>query len=134
VVRRRRGISFIDPTIVPRDKNLSLIPRSQHLVSHVTTRATDEEARRWYSNRPAQTLTQMNDLITRLRTQLARGFQLPAGAQAKVYKTTRDETADPVSALLIHRGPRTSEGRHVEVQMLDSRLHVFTRLAAATRA
>jgi carboxylesterase len=77
---------------------------------------------------------QLNDLVTRLRAQLARGITLPAGSQAKVYKTSRDETADPVSALLIYRGLRTDDGGRIEVQMLDSRLHVFTRLAGRNPA
>jgi carboxylesterase len=124
-----RHFFFIDPIVVPVDKNLSLIPLLQHIVSHVITEGTDEEARHWYSNRPVEALVQLNDLVTRVRTQLARGIILPAGSQAKVYKTSRDQTAEPVSALLIHRGLRTSEGGRIEVQMLDSRLHVFTRLA-----
>jgi carboxylesterase len=119
---------FIDPIVVPSDKNLSLIPLLRHLVHHVVTTGTDEEAPHWYANRPTAALAQLHELITRVRSQLARGFRLPMGSQAKVYKTARDETADPVSALLIHKGLRTSDGKPIEVQMLDSRLHVFTRL------
>jgi carboxylesterase len=129
-----RHFFFIDPIVVPSDKNLSLIPLLRHIISHVSTEGTDEEARHWYSNRPTAALAQLNDLITRVRSELARGFQLPDGTQAKVYKTARDDTADAVSALLIYRGLRTSDGRHIEVQMLDSRLHVFTRLAGRNPA
>jgi carboxylesterase len=129
-----RQFFFIDPIVVPGEKNLSLIPLMQHIVSHVTSPGTEEEARHWYTNRPAEALAQLNELINRVRAQLARGFQLPAGSGAKVFKTARDRTADPVSALLIHRGLRTSEGEHVEVQMLDSPLHVFTRLAGRNPA
>jgi carboxylesterase len=125
---------FIDPIVVPTDKNLTLIPLLQHLVSHVSTDGTDEERQHWYSNRPTATLAQLYELTTRVRNQLERGFQLPPGAQAKVYKTTGDQTADPVSALLIYRGLRTGEDGRVDVQMLDSRLHVFTRLAGRNPA
>jgi carboxylesterase len=125
-----RHIFFIDPIVVPYDKSLTLIPLLKHLIGAVQTEGTEEEARHWYTNRPTSALAELNALIGRVRTQLARGVTLPAAAQATVYKTTGDRTADPVSALLIHRGLRTSEGARVEVQMLDSKLHVFTRLSA----
>jgi len=94
----------------------------------VVSEGTEEEAAHWYTNRPTATLAQLNGLIGRVRSQLAGGIQLPQGSRAKVYKTSQDPTADPVSALLIYRGLRTAEGGAVDVQMLPSRLHVFTRL------
>jgi carboxylesterase len=123
-----RHFFFVDPIVVPSDKNLSLIPLLKHLVSHTVTEGTAEEAPHWYSNRPTVALAQLNALALRVRTQLARGVQLPAGAQAKVYKTRRDGTADPVSALLIYKGLKGAGGATIDVQMLDSELHVFTRL------
>jgi carboxylesterase len=123
-----RHFFFIDPIVVPGDKNLTLIPLLRHLVGNVTTEGTDEEARHGYSNRPTRALAELYELIGRVRSQLARGVHLPAGASAKVYKTAHDETADPVSALLIHKGLKPGAGGTVHVQMLDSRLHVFTRL------
>jgi carboxylesterase len=67
-------------------------------------------------------------VVNIVRNDLQRGFRLPPGAQLKVYKSEQDPTADPVSAVLIHRGVRTSDGRAVDVSMVPSRLHVFTRL------
>ncbi|CAN5839545.1 hypothetical protein BH23GEM6_BH23GEM6_09380 [soil metagenome] len=126
--RAPRYFFFIDPIVVATDKSLSLIPLLRHLVSNVVSEATEEEAAHWYTNRPTQTLAQLNNLIGRVRSQLAGGIRLPPQSRAKVYKTTEDPTADPVSALLIYRGLRTAEGEAVDVQMLRSRLHVFTRL------
>jgi carboxylesterase len=100
----------------------------------VQTSCTDEEARHWYTNRPAEALMQLNQVINRVQGDLARGISLPAGAQAKVYKTNGDPTADPVSALLIYRGLRTAAGGRIDVQMLPSDLHVFTRLRARNPA
>jgi carboxylesterase len=121
-------IFLIDPIVVATDKSLSLIPLLKHLVSNVVSEGTAEEASHWYTNRPTVALAQLNTVIGRVRSQLASGVVLPAGTRAKVYKTDRDPTADPVSALLIYRGLRTSDGRTVAVQMLPSKLHVFTRL------
>jgi carboxylesterase len=125
-----RHIFLIDPIVVATDKSLSLIPLLKYLVSNVVSEGTTEEASHWYTNRPTEALAQLNALIGGVRTHLARGIVLPAGTRAKVYKTAEDPTADPVSALLIYRGLRTSDGHKVEVQMLPSKLHVFTRLLA----
>jgi carboxylesterase len=127
---RPRHFFLVDPIVVPTDKKLTLIPLLRHLISGVQVDGTEEERAHWYSNRPAAALAELYDLITRVRGRLAGGIRLPEGAQATVYKTSRDPTADPVSALLIYRGLRTSVGERVEVQMFDSPLHVFTRLAA----
>jgi len=129
-----RHIFLVDPIVVATDKSLSLIPLLKYLVSNVVSKGTAEEARHWYTNRPAEALAQLNTLIGRVRSQLARGIVLPKETRVKVYKTANDPTADPVSALLIYKGLRTADGRRVEVQMLPSRLHVFTRLLARNPA
>jgi carboxylesterase len=121
---------FIDPIVVPGDKNLSLVPVLRHLVSHTVTPSTEEETPYWYQNRPSEALAQMQGLLSYVRRRLASGITLPEGSSAKVYKTTRDETADPVSALLVYRGVRAAGGDRIEVEMIDSSLHVFTRLRA----
>jgi len=53
----------------------------------------------------------------------------PSGSKLKVYKAEKDEVADAVSAVLIYKGLKTSERKPVEVAMINSDLHVFTRLA-----
>ncbi len=47
----------------------------------------------------------------------------------KVYKSKKDPSADPVSAVLIYEGVRTAEGKQIDMQLIDSDLHVYTRLA-----
>lgn len=123
-----RHFFFIDPIVVPSDKTLSLIPLLRHLVTNVVQEGTVEETPHWYTNRPTAALAQLNELINRVRSQLARGVTLPPGTRAKVYKTTLDETADPVSALLIYKGLTEAGGGKIDVEMLESNLHVFTRL------
>jgi len=123
-----RHFFFIDPLVVAGDKNLSLIPLLKYLVGNVVNAGTEEEAPHWYTNRPTAALAELNELIGRVRSQLSRGVRLPPGSHAKVFKTTGDETADPVSALLIYKGVRNATGGKIDVEMVDSRLHVFTRL------
>jgi carboxylesterase len=125
---------FIDPIVLAGDKNLSLLPVLQYLISHTMTPSTEEETPHWYQNRPAEALAQLQALTSQVRRRLASGITLPEGTKAKVYKTTRDETADPVSALLIYRGLRTANGGRVDVEMIESGHHVFTRLRARNPA
>ena len=47
----------------------------------------------------------------------------------KLYKSKKDPTADAVSAVLIDKGLKTSDGTDIDIEMLDSDLHVVTRLA-----
>nr|MBP8903350.1 hypothetical protein [Paludibacteraceae bacterium] len=56
------------------------------------------------------------------------GITLPEGSGLKTYKSISDDSADPVSAVLIYRGMRNADGSKTEVEMVDSKLHVFTRL------
>lgn len=120
---------FIDPIVVPGNKSLTLIDFLGPLLGNAPNDdMTDEERAHWYTNRPAEALQQLNKLTRRVRTLLADGFRLPASAQAHIYKSSKDSVGDPVSALLIYKGLRDARGDRVDVEMIDSDLHVFTRL------
>lgn len=124
-----RHFFFIDPIVVPGDKNLTMISVIGPLLGNVPQEdITDAERSHWYTNRPHETLDQLYKLTKRVRSELRTGFELPTGSRAKVYKTSRDKTADPVSGLLIYKGMRRADGVRVDVEMIDSELHVFTRL------
>jgi carboxylesterase len=123
-----RHVFFIDPIVVPGNKTLTMVPFLRLFISNTTTNGTDEERRHFYSNRPTATLEELYALTRRVRSRLADGVRLPAGTLASVYKSSRDQSVDPVSALLIYRGLRTADDQRVDVQMFDSGLHVFTRL------
>ena len=86
------------------------------------------EAGKWYVYRPQETLKQLMALIDLTRKDLENGITLTPGTELKVYKSIVDATADPVSAVLIHKGVRKSNGALTDVEMVDSKLHVFTRL------
>ena len=46
----------------------------------------------------------------------------------KIYKSIKDDTADAVSAVLIFKGLKNSDGSDIDVEMINSALHVVTRL------
>jgi carboxylesterase len=124
-----RQVMLVDPIVIPADKTLSLVPVVGPILGYIESDNTAEEDRYWYHYRPQETLQQLNKAITHVRKQLQSGISLPANCSMKVYKSIKDPSADPVSAVLIHKGVRTFTGNRIEVAMIDSHLHVFTRLA-----
>jgi carboxylesterase len=118
----------IDPIVVPSAKLLSLIDLVGPILGNSPNPGSDEENRHWYVNRPQEDLKQLYELVNRVKNELESGFNLPKNADAKVYKSKKDRSADPVGALLIYKGMRKSDGSRIEAEMLDSRLHVVTRL------
>jgi carboxylesterase len=73
------------------------------------------------------------DLIDKVRKELQKGYQLPSGVEMKIYKSIKDDTADPVSAVLIFKGLKNSDGSDIHVEMINSTLHVVTRLDGRDR-
>ena len=73
-------------------------------------------------------MRQLMALINLTRRDLEKGITLTPGTRLKIYKSEIDLTADPVSAVLLHKGLRTATGAKVDVEMIPSSLHVYTRL------
>jgi carboxylesterase len=63
------------------------------------------------------------------RKQLQSGVQLPSGTYMKIFHSKHDPTASSTSTVLIYNGMTTSNGSKVDVKIMDSEIHVFTRLA-----
>ncbi|TLU99553.1 hypothetical protein [Dyadobacter luticola] len=98
------------------------------IIGYTEVDNTAEEDKHWYHYRPYETLKELRELTSLVKHDLQKGFQLPAGTQLKVYQSKKDTTADPVSAVVIYKGLKTADGNVVDVEMVDSELHVFTRL------
>jgi carboxylesterase len=121
---------FIDPIIVPSMKLLHMVDVVGPLVGNAPIEGmTEAEKRHWYTNRPASTLAELNDLCELMRSRLEEGFSLPAGASAICWKSDGDETVDPVSAVLVYKGLTDATGANIDVRMVRSDFHVITRLA-----
>lgn len=121
-------VFLIDPIILPGDKILSTIRLFGGVVGNSPSSGTDAEKPHWYTNRPASALGELYEVVNRVKNFLEDGFRLPTGTRAKVYKAKHDGAADPVGALLLYKGLRRADGGRIDVEMLDSRKHVFTRL------
>jgi carboxylesterase len=123
-----RNLLLVDPIVVPADKTLSLVGVVGPMLGYTEADQPAGEDKVYYRFRPQETLQQLNKLLKVVRKDLEKGIQLPAQSRMKGYKSKKDSSADPVSAVLIYRGVRTAEGKPIEVEMVDSDLHVYTRL------
>jgi carboxylesterase len=123
-----KHLFMIDPIVIPSDKLLTIIGLVGPMLGYLETTNTSTEEGHWYHFRPQETLNQMLDLTDKTRKDLQKGYNLPTGSQLKVYKSIKDPTADAVSAVLIYKGLKNSDGSKIEIEMLESDLHVVTRL------
>ena len=122
------NIFLVDPVIIPSNKSLSLVGIVGPVLGYVESKDEAGEEKFYYHYRPQETLQQLQQLLNVVRTQLQSGFSVPQNIYLKVYKSKKDPTADPVSAVLIYNGLKTSGGEPIDVEMINSSLHVFTRL------
>jgi carboxylesterase len=123
-----KHIFLIDPIIIPSAKTLSLVSILGPIIGYTEVDNTAGEEKYYYHYRPYETLQELRNIITIVRKDLEEGITLPAGCTLKVFKSDKDKVVDPVSAVLIYLGMRTNSGEHIEVSMIPSNLHVYTRL------
>jgi len=124
-----KNFILIDPIVYPSAEILSLIDLVGWLVRNSESSGTLEESKHWYTNRPAEALQELLKVITRVRLQLEEGYKLPPGSYMRVYKARTDKSASPLSALSIKKGLRDAQGKEVDIRMIATSKHVFTRLA-----
>jgi carboxylesterase len=67
-----------------------------------------------------------------VRKDLENGIKLPAGTYFKAFHSLHDPVASTTSLVLIYKGLKTSSGDNIDVQLMDSDIHVFTRLFLRT--
>jgi carboxylesterase len=127
-----KGIFLVDPIIVSSNKTLTLVGLLGLVLGYTTVELSTGEQGHWYVYRPQETLKQLMALIDLTRLDLQKGIKLPLNMYMKVYKSEKDDVADPVSAFLIYKGMQTSAGGTIDVELENSNFHVFTRLAGRT--
>ena len=117
---------FIDPIIVPSTKILTLISAVGPALGYSESSMEKGENGFWYRFRPYQALEQLNTITQLMRKKLEDGITLPDNVSLTVYKTKKDDAADPISAALLYNGITNKE--NLKVTIINSELHVFTRL------
>jgi carboxylesterase len=123
-----KGIFLIDPIVVSSNKTLTMVGLLGPMLGYLTTKLDSGEKGHWYVYRPQESLKQLMTLINITRLDLQKGIILPVGTYMKVYKSRTDDVADPISALMIYKGIKASNGAFIDTEMMESKLHVFTRL------
>jgi carboxylesterase len=126
-----KNVFFIDAMVISSNKLMTAINVLGPVLGNSPMEMNNPLAKaHWYTNRPASTLRQLQDLCELCRQKLEKGFRLPEGTYAKIYKSEHDDSVDPISALMMYKGMFKSDGNRLDVQMVQSDLHVFTRLHA----
>lgn len=123
-----RHVFMIDPIIIPANKTLSTVSVAGSFISYIKVELESGENGFWYKYRPEETLKELEEITTKKRQALEAGFKLPTGVTLTVYKSKKDPTVDANSAVLIKQGVKNADGSEIEVKMIESNLHVFTRL------
>jgi len=124
-----KRIFLVDPIVISSNKTITLVGLVGPMLGYLESTNTTAEEGHYYHFRPQETLKQLLNLTEIVRKDLQDGYNLPTGIRMKVYKSIKDPTADAVSAVLIYKGLSNSDGTKVDIEMLDSELHVVTRLA-----
>lgn len=122
-------ILLIDPIIIPSNKILSLAGIVGPMIGYTSVDFDSElERKHWYHYRPQETLQELLDIITIVRKELESGIALPAQTDLSIYKSKYDEVADRISGILIYNGIESNSMNSKEIYMVDSHIHVMTRL------
>ena len=122
-------ILLIDPIIIPSNKILSLAGIVGPMIGYTSVDFDSElERKHWYHYRPQETLQELLDIITVVRKELETGIALLPLTDLSIYKSKYDEVADRVSGILIYNGIESNSMNSKEIYMVNSHIHVMTRL------
>ena len=124
-----KNIFLVDPIVVPSNKLQSIGDIIGPMIVYVEASQTAEENKYWYRFRPYETINELNAVMKVVRKDLESGVSLPQGTYMKVFHSLHDPVASTTSSVLIYKGLKTSSGGKIDVQLMDSDIHVFTRLS-----
>jgi len=124
-----KNIFLVDPIVVPSNKLQTIVGIVGPMIVYSEVDQTAEENKYWYRFRPYETINELNNVMQIVRKDLENGVTLPSETYFKVFHSLHDPVASTTSSVLIHKGLRTSLGAKPDVQLMDSDIHVFTRLS-----
>jgi len=124
-----KNIFFIDPIVVSSVKIQSIAGIVGPMIVYSKNSLEDGETKYWYTFRPEETIRELNKIMKIVRKDLESGFKLPKDTYLKSFHSKNDPTASSTSTVLIYKGLKTSNGNNIDIEIMDSEIHVFTRLA-----
>ena len=123
-----KNIFLIDPIVVPSSKLQSIAGIIGPMLVFVENNQSEEKDEHVYHFKPHETINELNELMGIVREGLEDGFVLPGDTEMKIFHSKNDPTANSLSTVLIYKGLTKSNGDNIDVQIMDSDIHVFTRL------
>jgi carboxylesterase len=124
-----KNIFCIDPIIVPSIKAQSIAGIIGPMLGYVESDLKNGQKNYWYKFRPHETVAELNYVMKLVQKRLESGITLPLETYMKVYHSKHDPTASSTSTVLIYKGTKTYQNNHIDVEIMNSEIHVFTRLA-----
>jgi carboxylesterase len=124
-----KNIFLVDAIVVPSNKLQTIGGIVGPIIVYVESDQTTGENKYWYRFRPYETINELNTVMTKVRKGLENGMTLPSGTYLKDLHSLHDPVASTTSAGLMYKGLKTSSGGNIDVQLMDSEIHVFTRLS-----
>jgi carboxylesterase len=124
-----KNMFLVDGIVVSSIKTQSIANLIGPMLVFVETEQTTTEDSVWYRFRPQETVRELNELMKEGRKELESGVTAPAGTRVRIFHSKNDPTASSTSAVLLYKGLMHSDGSNIDIQMIDSDIHVFTRLA-----
>jgi len=123
-----KNVFLIDPIVASSVKLQSIAGILGPMLIYVENDQSSEYDKYWYRFKPHETVSELNELMKNVRKGLEDGFSLPNNTYMKVFHSKHDPTANSLSSVLIYRGLTNSNGNNIDIQIMDSDIHVFTRL------
>jgi len=124
-----KNLFLIDPIVVASSKLQSITGIVGPMLVYVESNQSAEENKYWYRFRPYETINELNNVMKTVRKGLEDGMTLPSGTYLKVFHSLHDPVASTTSIVLIYKGLKTNSGLSIDVQLMNSDIHVFTRLS-----
>jgi len=124
-----KNLFLVDPLVVSSNKLQSIAGIVGPMLVYVEVDQSAEEDKYWYRFRPHETINELNEVMKVVRKDLEDGVKLPSGTYLKVFHSLHDPVASTTSSVLIFKGLKTNAGGKIDVQLMNSDIHVFTRLS-----
>jgi carboxylesterase len=124
-----QNIFLVDAIVVPTIKIQSIAGLVGPMLVYVETDQTAVEDSFWYRFRPHETINELNKLIANVQQKLENGITASSGTQVHVFQSKYDPTSSATGAVLVYKGLKHKDGARIKVDIVDSDIHVFTRLS-----
>lgn len=124
-----KNIFLVDAIVVPTIKIQSIAGLLGPMLVYVETDQSAAEDSFWYRFRPHETVSELNKLIALIQNKLEKGITASVGTQVRVFQSKFDPTSSATGSVLVYKGLKHSDGSRIKVDIVDSDIHVFTRLS-----